>query len=143
MVVYALSIIEEGIPQVFLDAKNNPNKEKWKKAMGEEMHSLKKNHTWKLAELPREKKAIGCKWVYAQKEGFPNKNDIRYTATLVVKGDAQKERIDYNEVFSPVVKHSSIRILLALVAQYDLELIQIDVKTTFLHGDLKEEIYMT
>ena len=53
------------------------------------------------------------------------------------------EVIDYNEVFSPVVKHSSIRILLALVAQLDLELVQLDVKTAFLHGDLKEEIYMT
>ena len=62
---------------------------------------------------------------------------------MVVKGYAQKEWIDYNEVFSPVVKHSSIRILLAMVAQFDLELVQLDVKTAFLHGDLEEEIYMT
>jgi hypothetical protein len=62
---------------------------------------------------------------------------------LVAKGYAQKEGIDYNEVFSPVVKHSSIHILLALVAQFDLELAQLDVKTVFLHGDLEEEIYMS
>nr|GEV64986.1 retrovirus-related Pol polyprotein from transposon TNT 1-94 [Tanacetum cinerariifolium] len=55
---------------------------------------------------------------------------------------AQKEGIDYNEVFSPMVKHSSIRILLALVAQLDLELVQMDVKTAFLHGALEDEIYM-
>jgi len=62
---------------------------------------------------------------------------------LVAKGYAQRESIDYNEVFSPVVKHSHIRILLALAAQYDYELDQLNVKTTFLHSDLEEEIYMT
>ena len=62
---------------------------------------------------------------------------------MVAKGFAQREGIDYNEVFSPIVKHSSIRTLLALVAQLNLELAQLDVKTAFLHGDLEEEIYMT
>ena len=60
----------------------------------------------------------------------------------MAKGYAQKEGIDYNEIFSPVVKHSSIRILLALVAQFNLELVQLDVKVAFLHGNLEEEIYM-
>ena len=143
MVAYAFPVVEEGIPQTFLEANSSPDKEKWKKAMDEEMQSLVKNHTWKLARLPKGKKAIGCKWVYAQKEGFPSKNDIRYKARLVAKGYVQKEGIDYNEVFSPVVKHSSIRILLALVAQFDMELVQMDVKTAFLHGDLEEEIYIT
>ena len=143
MVAYTFPVVEEGIPQNFLEANSSPDKEKWKKAMDEEMQSLVKNHTWKLARLPMGKKAIGCKWVYAQKEGFPSKNDVRYKARLVAKGYAQKEGIDYNEVFSPVVKHSSIRILLALVAQFDMELVQMDVKTAFLHGDLEEEIYIT
>ena len=143
MVAYAFPVVEEGIPQTFLEENSSPDKEKWKKAMDEEMQSLVKNHTWKLARLPKGKKAIGCKWVYAQKEGFPSKNDVRYKARLVAKGYAQKKGIDYNEVFSPVVKHSSIRIFLALVAQFDMELVQMDVKTTFLHGDLEEEIYIT
>nr|GEW24200.1 retrovirus-related Pol polyprotein from transposon TNT 1-94 [Tanacetum cinerariifolium] len=98
--------------------------------------------TWELTNLPEGKKVIGCKWVYAKKEGFSSQDDVRYKAKLVAKGYAQKEEIDYNEVFSPVVKHSSIRILLSLVAQLDLELVQMDVKTAFLHDDLEEEIYM-
>ncbi|GJX78316.1 transposable element [Tanacetum coccineum] len=95
-----------------------------------------------MTNLPEGKKAIGCKWVYANKEGFPGQDDVRYKARLVAKGYAQKEGIDYNENFYPLVKHSSIRILLALVAQLDLELVHMDVKTVFLHGDLDEEIYM-
>ena len=55
---------------------------------------------------------------------------------------AQRENIDYNKVFSPIVKHSYIRILLALVTQYDYELDQVDVKIAFLHGDLEAKIYM-
>ena len=61
----------------------------------------------------------------------------------MAKGFVQKEGIDYNEVFSPVVKHTSICILLALVAEYELELAQLDIKTAFLHGDLEKKIYMT
>ena len=87
--------------------------------------------------------AIGRKWVFAKKEGFASKEEIRYKARLMAKGYAQKEGINYNEVFSPLVKHSSIRILLALVVQLNLELAQLDVKTAFLNDDLKEEIYMT
>ena len=111
--------------------------------MEEEMQSFQKNQTWKLASLPKGKKAIGCKWVYAKKDGFPHRDNVCYKARLVAKGYAQKEGVDYNEVFSPVVKHSYIRILLALVAQLDLEIVQMDVKTAFLHGDLEEEIYMS
>ena len=68
---------------------------------------------------------------------------MHYKARLVAKGYAHREGIHYNEVFSPVVKHSSIRILLTLAAQYDYKLDQVDVKTVVLHGDLEEEIYMT
>ena len=77
------------------------------------------------------------------KEGSSRKDSVRYKAKLVAKGYAQKEGVDYNEVFSPFVKHSSIHILLALVVQFDLELVQLAVKTAFLYGDLNEEIYMT
>ena len=142
MVAYALPVVDD-IPITYQEAMQSLESDKWKSAMDEEMQSLRKNNTWELAQLPKGKRAIGCKWVFAKKDGSPSKKDIRYKARLVAKGYAQKEGIDYNDVFSPVVKHSSIRILLALVAQLNLELAQLDVKTAFLHGELEEEIYMT
>ena len=73
---------------------------------------------------------------------FHKKNNKQYKERLVARGYAQKEGIDYNEIFSPVVKYTSIWILLAIVAQFDLELEQMDVKTSFLYGELEEMIYM-
>ena len=67
---------------------------------------------------------------------------LKYKARLVVKGFGQKHGVDFDEIFSPVVKMSSIRVALGLIASMDLELEQLDVKTTFLQGDLEEEIYM-
>ncbi|KAE8732000.1 Fatty-acid-binding protein 2 [Hibiscus syriacus] len=143
MVAYALPVVDDDIPITYLKAIQSLKSDKWKSVMDEEMQSLQNNDTWKLAQLPKGKREIGCKWVFAKKDGSHSKKDVRYKARLVAKGYAQKERIDNNEVFSPVVKHSSIRILLALVAQLNLELAQHDVKTIFLHSDLEEEIYMT
>jgi hypothetical protein len=90
--------------------------------------------------LPAEKRALQNKWVYKLKEEYGGKN--RYKARLVVKGFAQKKGIDFDEIFSSVVKMTSIRTILSIVAVEYLHLEQLDVKTTFLHGDLEEEIYM-
>ena len=86
---------------------------------------------------------IGCKWVFAMKQGYLDSGTIRYKGGLVAKGYTQREGIVYIKVFSPVVKHLSIRILLALVEQYELKLDQLDVKTAFLYGDLDEEIFIS
>jgi len=110
--------------------------------MNEELESLYNNHTWELVKQLKGQKVIGCKWVFKKKDGSPGVDATRYKARLVAKGFSQREGIDFNEVFSPVVKHSSIRVLLAIVALFDLELKQLDVKTTFLHDDLEEQIYM-
>ena len=97
--------------------------------------------TWELVKLLKDRKNVGCKWVFNLKKGVDGKVEI-YKARLVAKGYSHMEGIDYHEIFSPVVKLVSIRIVLALVALLDLELEQLDVKTNFLHRDLDEEIYM-
>ena len=140
---YALPVIECDIPTNYTEAARSSESKQWHEAMDDEMMSLKKNNTWELVELPKGRKAIGCKWIFVKKDGMNDASPVRFKARLVAKGYAQKEGIDYNEIFSPVVKHSSIRILLALVAQFDLELVQMDVKTAFLHGNLYEEIYIS
>lgn len=85
---------------------------------------------------------MGCKWIYKLKEGVSGVEPARYKARLAIKGFTQREVADFNEVFSPVVKHNSIRILLSITAYYDLELDQMDIKTIFLRGNLNEEILM-
>ncbi|GKB87384.1 putative RNA-directed DNA polymerase [Tanacetum coccineum] len=86
-------------------------------------------------------KPVGCKWVYKTKLD-PNGNVERYKAHLVAKGYTQKEGVDYKETFSPVSRKDSLRIVMVLVAHFDLELHQVDVKTAFLNGDLHEDVYM-
>ena len=105
--------------------------ELWYNAMKDEMSDV-----WDLVELPNGAKAIGCKWVFKTKKDSLG-NVERYKARLVAKGFTQKEGIDYTETFSPVSKKDSLHIILALVAHFDLELQQIDVKTTFLNRELK------
>lgn len=101
-----------------------------------------KNKTWILSDRPTSQKAVGCKWIFKKKIEVSDGNKVRYKARLVAKGYLQQEGVDFNEVISPVVKHSSIRILLSVVAQRNWEILQLDVKTAFLHGDLIETIYM-
>lgn len=111
--------------------------------MEEEIKSLMKNGTWVLVNKPNKKKIVGCKWVFKFKEGIPGVEPPRFKARLVAKGFTQVEGVDYNEIFSPVVKHVSIRLILSAVVNFDFELEQLDVKTAFLYGSLDEEIFMS
>jgi len=95
-----------------------------------------------IGEVTIRKTSHSCKWIFKRKEGIPDVESTRNKKRFVVRGFDQEEGIDFNEIFSLVVRHTSIRVLLALVALYDLELEQLDVKTVFLHGNLEEEIYI-
>ncbi|CAM8937337.1 unnamed protein product [Rhodiola kirilowii] len=111
--------------------------------MEEEMRSLKKNDTWKLVDRPDGVKLVGCKWVFKFNGGILGVEKPRYKARLVAKGFTQRECVDFNEIYSPAVKHRSIRIVLSIVSHCNLELEQLDVKTAFLYGSLDETIYMS
>ena len=146
LIAFALSAadtLETEEPSTVSDAKKSVDWPKWKMAMEEEMESLLKNDTWALVNKPKDQRLIGCKWIFKRKPGIEGVEKPRFKARLVAKGYSQIEGIDYHEVFSPVVKHTSIRVILAIVAIQDLELEQLDVKTAFLHGNLDETIYMT
>jgi len=127
----AASKVWDDEPKSYKATMASKKKLKWEKAMDEKMKSLHDNHTWELVKKPASAKLVSCKWVYKMKEGIPGVEHDRFKARLVARGFTQREGIDYNDVFSPVVKHKSIRILLAMVAKFDLELEQMDVKTIF------------
>eukprot|EP00253_Pinus_taeda_P017543 PITA_17543 len=105
------------------------------------MASLHKNEAWDLVELPTGRKPIGSKWVFKKKTNAEGKLE-KYKSQLVAKGYSQVSGIDFGYIFSPIAKLTSIRLLLFVVAAFDFEVEQMDVKTTFLHNDLEEEIYM-
>jgi len=130
-----------GEPESYQEAMLHDQKNEWQKAMQEEMKSLHENHTYDLVELPKGKRALKNKWVFRCKIE-PNRSQPRYKARLVVKGFSQKKDIDFEKKNSPVVNMSSIRVVLGLAANMNLEIEQLDVKTAFIHGDLEEEIYM-
>eukprot|EP00253_Pinus_taeda_P011894 PITA_11894 len=125
-------------PDTFAEASGHAH---WDAAMNEEYHSLLANDTWDLVPLPKGRKLVICKWVYRTKYGPDGKVD-KHKAHLVAKGFSQIEAIDYTETFSLVAKMNYVRLVLSLAASFKWEVHQMDVKSTFLHGDFHEEIYM-
>ncbi|KAL0293569.1 UNVERIFIED_CONTAM: Retrovirus-related Pol polyprotein from transposon TNT 1-94 [Sesamum angustifolium] len=105
------------------------------------MSSMAKNNVWELVDLPTGRKTIGNKWVLKVKCEADGSID-KFKARLVAKGYTQKEGIDYEETFFQVVRFASIHLILAIVAHLNPELFQMDVMTTFLNGELDEEIYI-
>ena len=138
---YLLDVLKEDEPKDLSEALSSPAKDNWTKAMLDELDSMYKNQVWELVDLPKGHKTIGNKWILKVKRKADGSIE-RYKARLIAKGYTQREGIDYEETFSPVVRITSIRLLLAFVVNFDLELHQMDVKTAFLNGELDEEIYM-
>ncbi|CAO2841169.1 unnamed protein product [Amaranthus hypochondriacus] len=122
-------------------AKEALAKPEWKHAMEDEIEALEKNRTWEKCIIPKGKKIVGCRWVFTIK--YKSDGTIeRYKARLVAKGYTQTYGIDYSETFSPVAKIDTIRVLFSIAANKDWPLYQFDVKNAFLHGEIKEEVYM-
>ena len=134
-----ITYMAESLPANYKEAITSRDKEYWQDAMQDEINSLHENKTWILVENNNQK-VINGRWVFTKK--LNPDNTERYKARLVIKGYSQKEGIDYKETFSPVVRFDTIRFLLSIAARYNLRLGQFDIKTAFLYGDLKENIYM-
>lgn len=134
-------VLESIEPKSYQEAMNCLDCEKWMGAMNSEISSLKKNHTWDLVNLPKGRKVIDNKWIFKIKHN--SAGDVeRFKARLVIRGFTQQYGVDYLETFSPVVKLTSVRLILSIAASENLKLKQFDVETAFLYGSLDEEIYM-
>ncbi|KAK1419234.1 hypothetical protein QVD17_28397 [Tagetes erecta] len=131
-------LLTDDVPVRFDDAKTNPE---WMKAMQSEIDSINKANTWKLVDVPNGAKVIGVKWLYKAKRKADDKI-YRYKARLVAKGYAQEPGVDFDEVFAPVARLESVRLIISIAANQGWELHHLDVKTAFLNGDLKEEIFV-
>lgn len=125
-------------PDSYVDALEHPL---WHKAMDDEFHALIKNHTWHLVPPRPGLNVIDCKWVFKLKRKHDGSID-RHKARLVAKGFKQRYGVDYGDTFSPVVKPTTIRVLLSLAICRGWSLRQIDIQNAFLHGLLDEDVYM-
>lgn len=134
------SVNYEDVPSSVQDALVRLDSDKWIDAMKQELASFTENDAWEVVERPENSTLVKCKWVFKKKLGLGNK--VRYKARLVAKGCNQKPGIDYDETFSPVVRHSTLRLLIAISVNLDLKTTHLDVTTAFLNGSLTETVYM-
>nr|GEZ13469.1 ribonuclease H-like domain, reverse transcriptase, RNA-dependent DNA polymerase [Tanacetum cinerariifolium] len=132
-------LLAEDEPKNYKEASSD---QKWIEAIKVELDSINRDNTWERTTLPTGHKAIGLKWVFKSKKDA-NGDIIKHKARLIAKGYIQQHGIDFEEVFAPVARMETIRLLLAIAATNKWEVHHLDVKSAFLHGDLKEEVYVT
>ncbi|KAM2605432.1 hypothetical protein TB2_034235 [Malus domestica] len=135
---FVADIVDSSEPYTFKQASHIPQ---WQIAMQEEFDALQTQGTWILVPNTCDKNVIGDKWVYKIKWNSDG-SISRYKAPLFAQGFNQENGLDYIETFSPVVRHTTVRLILALDATRRWDLRQLDVKNTFLHGELQEKVYM-
>jgi hypothetical protein len=128
-------------PSSYIEAVTSTDADFWKMAINEEYQALMTNETWSVVPCPPDRVPIKCKWIFKFKPAA-NGQASRYRARLVACGYSQRPGIDYDETYAAVVTHDTLRTLMSIVAAEDLEMFQMDVQSAFLHGVLKEEIYM-
>ena len=128
-------------PPSYKAAMSSAERALWERAMDSEMDSIDEAGTWVLVPAPPGSSVIGCKWVYRMKRGADG-SIIKPKARLVAKGYLQRYGVDYEETYAPVARYPSVRAIVALAAQHDWELHQMDVKSAYLNGELEEDIYM-
>jgi len=136
-----LNVLTVEEPKSYQQAKVSPQWSDWKKAMDEELGSLKENDVWDVIPKPAGRKNVASRWVYKAKGNAQGEVE-QYKARLVARGFSQILGQDYDEIFAPVVRYDSLRLLLALSACKGWQPRQLDIKTAFLYGILKEEVYM-
>jgi hypothetical protein len=137
---YIVYLVDD-TPSTIEEAYSSPNANFWKEAISSEMDSIMSNATWEVVECPYGCKPIGSKWVF-KKKLRPDNTIEMYNARLVIKGYSQKECEDFFDTYLNVARLTTIRVLLSLAASHDLLVHQMDVETSFLNGELDEEIYM-
>lgn len=115
--------------------------EVWREAMKDELAAIEKNNTWKLVTLPEGKTTVGLKWIYKTKVNADGSIQ-RHKARLVAKGYSQLYGVDYNETYSPVARMETVRAFIALAAYRRWKVYQLDIKSAFLNGELKEDVYV-
>ncbi|CAI7782326.1 unnamed protein product [Closterium sp. NIES-54] len=130
-----------GEPATLKEALESSDAEDWKKAMESELKSIEENGTWELVELPEGRKAITSKWLFKIKSDTNGRIE-HYKSRLVAKGYQQKEKVEYKELYAPVVRPTTLQTLLAGAAIKGWVVKQMDVTTAFLNGILEEEIFM-
>jgi hypothetical protein len=125
-------------PSTFQEAEHAPE---WQDAMKQELDAITTNETWSLTELPAGHRAIGLKWVYKVKRDQRGVI-VRHKARLVAKGYIQRQGVDFEEVFAPVAHLESVQLMIAIAAHWNWPIHHMDVKSAFLNGQLKEEVYV-
>jgi hypothetical protein len=113
----------------------------WKDAMIEEYESILKNDVWEVVPRPQGKSIVTSKWIYKIKHATYSSVE-KFKARFVACGFSEKEGIDYDEIFAPVARYTSMRIIISLASVFAWKLHQMDFKTAFLNGEVEQEVYI-